>query len=432
MESKWAFSNKIKQKYAKFISPEKIVFFHFSASTFLRTFALAVSGLIVMTWISPKEMGIYNSFNILITYSFFLQLGIFNGLNRQVPFLLGQDKAGEASRLASVSLSFARVLSFSFLFLGSIAYVVLLFNGKLSSSELKMLAIMVVLTSSSFYQNYLNVTYRTLKNFKVLSRINNISSLLIIVSLSLVYFFGYNGLVLYYLVNGLVMLALTHHYRPYKIKAEWSVAELKKLVSIGLPIFILGYLQQITRTFNRLILILFGSVYLVGLFSPASAIYSAVFFLPSTLAQFLYPKFSFIYGKYGDKKLLIPYVNKIYLLSCVLIVPTILVAFFVLPWAFEKYIPDYIKGIFAAQVFLICGVIDITTISINVFYSIGDKKPVIYYTIVKMALMFLVPLAASLFFDILTAVALGTLISTIISSIFGYILLIKTLHVNNS
>ncbi|RYX92332.1 hypothetical protein EON78_06470, partial [bacterium] len=338
----------------------------------------------------------------------------------------------EASRIASASLSFAKTLSFSFLFLGSIAYGILLFKSNLSTSELKMIAVMVVLTSISFYQNYLNVTYRTLKNFGMLSRINNVSSLLIFLSLSLVYFFGYNGLVFYYLLNGLVMLTLTHIFRPYKIKAKWSIADLKSLVSIGLPIFILGYLQQITRTFNRLILIILGSVYLVGLFSPASAIYSAVFFLPSTLAQFLYPKFSFIYGKYGDKRLLIPYVNKIYLLTCALIIPTMLATYFILPWAFESYIPKYTKGIFASQAFLLCGVIDITTISINVFYSIGEKKPVVYYTVVKIVFMLLIPFIASRFFEILTAVALGTLISTIISAIFGYILLMKTLYADHS
>ncbi len=422
----------LKLKFTQFVSPEKIIFFHFSVSTFLRTFALAVSGLIIMSWIKPAEMGIYNSYNILITYSFFLQLGVFNGLNREIPYLLGQGKEAEAMKLASVSLFFAKTLSFSILFLGVLVYLALLLWGIMPVQELKMLAAMILLTAISFYQNYLNVTYRTLKNFSVLSRINNVSSVLIFCSLLMVYFFAYNGLVLYYLFNGIVLLVLTHLHRPFKIKSERSLPELKQLVILGLPIFILGYLQQITRTFNRLILVMMGSVYLVGLFSPASAIYSAVFFLPSTLAQFLYPKFSFIYGKYGDKKMLIPYVNRIYLLSAILIVPTIIVSLTVLPWAFEKYIPQYTKGIMAAQAFLVCGVIDITTISLNVFYSIGKKRPVIYYTVVKMLLMFLIPLAAVRFFPLLTAVTMGTLISTTVSAIFGYLLLMKTLYADHN
>ncbi len=421
----------VKAGYAKFFSAERSVFLRFSLSTFIRTFSLAISGLIIMTWIKPEEMGIYNSYNILIAYSFFLQLGIFNGLNRQIPFLLGQGKEDEVLKLATASLSFAKLLSFSFFILGLIVFAVLWFFGDLPLKESKMLLVIVILTAISFYQNYLNVTYRSQKHFKVLSKINNISSLLIFVSLAMVYFFAYDGLVLYYLFNGIFFLLLTHFYRPYKINAKFSFPELKKLVAIGMPIFALGYLQQISKTFNRLILVAIGSVYLVGLFSPASAIYSAITFLPSTIAQFLYPKFSYLYGKHNDKKMLIPYVNKIYLLSAVLMIPTLLFCYFALPWAFERFVPKYVAGTFAAQIFLICGVINITSITINIFYSIGNKKSVTFYTFIKLILMFCLPLACTFFMKPLEAVSIGTLAASICTAALGYILLIKTLNGNH-
>jgi len=422
----------VKSKYAGYVNPEKIVFFQFSVSTFLRTFALAISGLVIMRWIKPEQMGIYNSYNILITYSFFLQLGIFNGLNRQIPFLLGQNNEEEALKLTSASLSYAKILSLSVLIIGALVSLVLIQFFTISEEKLKMLMAIFALTSISFYQNYLNVTYRSVKHFKTLSVINNVTSALTFVSLALVYFFSYNGLVLYYLINGLAYLILTHLYRPYKIKSSFSFPELKKLVIIGMPIFSFGYMLQITRSFNRLILVMLSSVYVVGLFSPASAIYSSVYFLPTTIAQFLYPKFSYLYGKHNNKKMFVPYVNKIYLLSAVLIIPTLLVSYLVLPWAFHKFIPQYTAGIFASQMFLICGVIDITTITINIFFSIGDKKTVLVYTLIKMALMFFVPLIFSRFFEILTAVAMGTMLSTLLCAIMGYILLIKTLNADHN
>lgn len=422
----------VKSKYTAYINAEKIVFLQFSISTFLRTVALAISGLVIMRWIKPEQMGIYNSYNILITYSFFLQLGVFNGLNRQIPFLIGQKNEEEALKLTSASLAYAKILSFSVLIIGILVSFVLMQFFSISQEKLVMLMAIFGLTSISFYQNYLNVTYRALKHFKVLSVINNVTSALIFLSLALVYFFSYNGLVLYYVINGLVYLILTHLYRPYKINSVFSFYQLKNLVIIGMPIFSFGYMLQITRSFNRLILVMLGSVYVVGLFSPASAIYSSIYFLPTTIAQFLYPKFSYLYGKHNDKKMFVPYVNKIYILSTVLIIPTLLVSYLVLPWAFHQFIPEYTAGIFASQMFLICGVIDITTITINIFFSIGDRRTVLIYTLIKMALMFFVPLIFSIFFEILTAVALGTTLSTLSSAIIGYILLIKTLNADHN
>lgn len=411
-----------------FFSKEKITFFNFAFSSFIKTVMLAITNIIILRWVSPEEIGIYNSLNVLIAYSFFVQLGIFTGLNREIPYLFGQGKEEEAHELVKTGISYAKILSISSLVLGLLISIFIYCMGYLGLKEMKMLIAIIFLISFSFYQNYLNVTYRTSKSFDILSRINHVSSLVIILSLSLVYFFAYNGLVLFYFVNAFVFLLLTHLYRPFKLKPHLTKKSFKHLMKIGVPIFVWGYLQQITKTFNRMILLAVGTVYLVGLFSPATAIFTAIAFLPTTIAQFLYPKFSYLYGKHNDPKILIPYVNKIYLFSILLIIPTLIVGYTFIPWAINSYFPKYSEGILATQLFLISGVININTISINIFFSIGNKKSVSLYTLTKTALMFLCPVCCLPFFSPLTAISVGTLIAFVITSIFAYYLLINTLN----
>ncbi len=422
----YAFLSKIK------LTKEKTVFFNFALSSFIKTLILAVTNVIILKWVSPNEIGIYNSFNVLIAYTFFLQLGVFTGLNREIPFLFGQNKENEAKELVKTGISYAKALSSGTLILGLIITLLIYFFGKMGEHEIKMLLVIVFLISFSFYQNYLNVTYRTSKSFDTLSKINHVSSFFMILSLSFVYFFNYNGLLIFYFSNAFIFLILTHIFRPFKLKANFSKESFRKLMKVGVPIFAWGYLQQVTKTFNRMILLAIGSVYLVGLFSPATAVFTAIAFLPGTISQFLYPKFSYLYGKHQDKKILIPYVNKIYLASIILLIPTIIFSIFFIPWAIELYFPKYIEGTLATQLFLISGVINTNTICINIFYSIGNKKAVSIYSILKVILMFVFPIICLPFFSPLTAVSVGTLIGFVITSILAYYLLIKTLNDRNN
>lgn len=411
-----------------FSSSEKKIFFNFAFSSFVKTIILAITNIVILRWVSPAEIGIYNSFNVLIAYSFFMQLGVFTGLNREIPYLFGQGKEDEVHELVKTGISYAKILSFSSFFIGFIVFIFTYYLAVLNKNEIKMFLVIIFLISFSFYQNYLNVTFRTSKNFNILARINHASSLVMIFSMLLVYFFSYNGLVLFYFVNAFVFLLLTHLYRPFKLKSEFSKDSFKRLMKVGIPIFAWGYLQQISKTFNRMILLAVGTVYLVGIFSPATAVFTAIAFLPTTIAQFLYPKFSYLYGKYDDTKILIPYVNKIYLLSILLIPPTIIFGYTLIPWAINSYFPKYSEGILATQLFLISGVININTISINIFYSIGNKRSVSIYTITKTALMFICPICCLPFFSPLTAISIGTLIGFVITSSFAYYLLINTLN----
>jgi hypothetical protein len=109
------------------------------------------------------------------------------------------------------------------------------------------------------------------------------------------------------------------------------------------------------------------------------------------------------------------------------VVPVVFLVWLLFPVMFKFFLPDYVAGIHAAQLLVLSGVIDITTIAVNIFYSVGIKRAVAIYTIVRFMIMLVAPLICLLFCEPLIAVSLGTLLATILSAMLSYFLLIKNL-----
>ena len=245
-----------------------------------------------------------------------------------------------------------------------------------------------------------------------------------------VYFFDFYGLLLYYLFNSVLTLTLTHRSRPFKVEPKFNKLYLFSLFRIGLPIFLIGYTNQFTKNIGKLIILLFGTTYLVGVFSPAMAIFVAFSFIPVTLSQYFFPKFSYLLGKYDDKKKLIPYLNNIYLFMVSMIVISIPISYFILPQLFEIYFSEYTEGLFAAQILLITSVLNIHSIAVNMFYSLGRNKKAGIIVISKLICIVLFTFIIINFVDLINAVSLAFVCSYLFAAILSYILLRRELKYN--
>ena len=68
-------------------------------------------GLVVLKWITPEEMGIWNGVTIASPYISFLQLGLFVALNRELPFLIGKGDKEKAIRHVRTAATYANFIS---------------------------------------------------------------------------------------------------------------------------------------------------------------------------------------------------------------------------------------------------------------------------------------------------------------------------------
>src|ERR1700684_4330028 len=76
----------------------------FTASSIWLSVVQLISGVIIVRYVDPHEMGLYTSVSLALTYAFFVLAGVQNGLSRELPYFLGADQEGMARRLAGTTL----------------------------------------------------------------------------------------------------------------------------------------------------------------------------------------------------------------------------------------------------------------------------------------------------------------------------------------
>lgn len=64
----------------------------------------AVGSVVQVRYVVPEDMGILRTFAILVGYLTFLHLGVFDGLQREIPYQLGRGNGTKAEEAASACL----------------------------------------------------------------------------------------------------------------------------------------------------------------------------------------------------------------------------------------------------------------------------------------------------------------------------------------
>ena len=207
------------------------------------------------------------------------------------------------------------------------------------------------------------------------------------------------------------MTIVTHRVRPIRVKAKFSKPGFIKLLKTGVPLFSLGYFQEITATFDRVILLQIGGVIAVGLYAPALAVLSGMFMLAGSVGQYVYPQMSYHLGRTNDPSMLWRWVWKPSLGIIGLSLPVILVSWWLMPWAISSFFPKYIDGIFAARLAVVSGMFSAAVVGVNVLNSLKAWKWLLGLTLFKLGLFYGAIQVFAHVLDPLDGVAVGLLVS---------------------
>jgi len=402
---------------------------NFSLSSSILSVTKLLSSIIVIRWIIPENMGIWNSLIVSQTYVYFMMLGTINGLSRDYPFYLGKGEKEKAENLASTCLFFVITISIVLF----IVYIALLFIFKNTLSRDVYLSFISVglLIIMQFYQNYLLITFRTNNAFDKLSYSYYIQSVFVLLSVLLVYYKGYNGFLIRAIFLTVSLLTLTHYFRPLKILPKFRKENFIELVKTGFPIFISAYLLSIVYTYSRVILNLTGGAITVGYFSPAFSIIAGLNVIPTSLTQFFFPKMSFKVGKGENPKQMWGWVWKLALIVIFINIPIIILGWIFLPDLIQHFFPAYVKGVFAAKMALISGTFSGAVIGNLVITSLKKYKWLYFLTGFKLIVHFGILYCFAVLINPLEGVAYGMVVADglflILSLTACYILLKKKL-----
>lgn len=300
-------------------------------------------------------MGVYNFMQLLVVYAPLLTLGVYNGLNREIPLSIGQGKKSEAHRLASVALYVCYIISLiAFVgmvigtFLAHFAGNIIWFWG---------LAAFSIVIPLTIYRTYLEVTFRTSQDFSWLSVTKIITTILGLVFLPLMYIDPWGGALVRAILVALLCALLLWNKRPFQVAPSWDKQVFKRLFTIGLPIFIVGYIYVLFTSMDRLIITNQLDMMAMGLYTPALLILQGMMILPASVAQVIYPRAAEQFGRDGSITKLFPLLFLPLPIMLGIQMPFVAVGWFYMDDIIIEFMPKYQEGIAAARLALLVGLV---------------------------------------------------------------------------
>ena len=385
--------------------------------------------ILIMRWLTPSDLGLWGSVAIFLAYIPFFQLGIQSGLNRDLPILLGQNNEIRAMDLVANAKTIAFIIMIFFIIIGTFAIIIALTLGTDIKFILGVFTILVIAVSETI-RIHLIATFRSAKAFDKLTHLYIID---IIVSLLLVYFiykYHYFGILIY---NGLITAVsafLMYKYAPYKeIRFQLRKEPIIHLTKNGLILMSFAQMRLAGPTIPKWLILSFGNVTQLGLFSPANAIGNLMTMLPDQIATFFNPQIGYKFGQTGSARDLWPYVKKVLIIFPLISLPISLVVWFASPWLLDTIFPQYIDSLWAIKIMSVGFIFSSAITTQGVLYSIKAYNYAYLYCFIEFSGYFLCPFLIIMIFsfDILTSVAIGISSLSILLYLLNALLMRKVL-----
>ena len=390
----------------------------------IKSVCTTLVGLAVMRWLTPYELGMWNTVSIFLAYTPFLQLGIQSGLNTELPVLLGRnDEDGAKERIAN-GYGYAILVSCVILVLGSVFSVVYYLRSGMEVA-LGVVTITIVAISSSFNLHFI-ARYRSAKAFEKLTIVNQIEIPILLFSVFLIYRFHYWGILVYNILTFLADTFLMYWRLPYKeVKPYIRKPVLFSMGKMGIAMMVLVELRSAAQTLPRWIILTRANREKLGLYTPATAINSLITLIPRQFAQFFYPQMGFIYGKTGQAKDIWPYVRKLQILLPIAVLPFSALIFVLAPWLLETFFPKYMESLWAMRIMCITFLFTSASGLSWVLNTLKAFKYSYLLAICDFAGCFVWPYLMTIIlpYDILSTVTIGLALNAVIDYILSIIVL---------
>ncbi len=386
----------------------------------VKSIAQLFVGFVVARYISPYDLGVWNSISLILTYSIFLQAGLINGLNLELPSALGKGETDRANAMAGTAYTITAITSLFAIIAGLLIFI--FYNGSDDKFRYGILAISV-LVCLGYYQSYLTSTFRSKSSFEKLSLIQLSEGLVNLATLFLVIYFYYYGMIFKVIIVTLISVFLLHLNRPMKVIFTWNILELKRLLKVGIPIFGLVCLDSFTVTIDRLFLIKYSDMTNVGLYS--FSMYSMTLFslFSVSVSTYIYPRMTYSYGQNGDKAILWKYVKKITSILFLAQTPFLIIGYFVIPHALLLFFPNYAACAIPMQILLLAGYFKGCIVGANVLWSLKSWKHMIIYQILFSSYLVIFTYTGITYFENkIEGIAYGVLVANILNFFSGILL----------
>ena len=398
--------------------------FLFTGATLMGSFASIVAGTFMLR-IDPEDRGIWDLARTALPFAMLALVGINNGLSRDLPYYFGKADTKTANRLAGTAQFYISMACLLVLLCGAGS---LIYFREAGSKKLFTLASVTGLIIASFYTNYLIVTFRSAKSFHDFSKIKIVEAVLTVITIPMIAYLGYAGMVTRTVVLSGVVLLFMHWLRPVRVPLTWDSKSFVLLMKTGAPIFGFDYLISNVSNCNIWVLNHYGGLKIVGSFALATMAREAISKVPDALGEYIYPRMSHSYGQYHDPIRLWRMAVKSSLMVIAFMIPAVVAGWFLLPPVVSHFFPKYVEGVTAAQWIFVGSIFGGATIGKLAIWSMKDWKIMAWYQILNCVFIVAGPVAGGfLGKDLLIGVSLGIVISQVLwIPVAGYLVYVAT------
>lgn len=401
----------------------------FTIGSLFRTFTGMAISLFALSIVGPEEIGLWHAALILKPYLGFAQLGITEGIGRELPFFMGKKKSDKVKDFAANG-QWVTILYTGISLLLTIVITLIAASG---AKEILVFLTAGIFISTMFIDNYLSSTYRSSRSFLDLVKVYIISSVFGLLLTPLIYFHNFHGYMALLLMQSLLYSLLLIKYRPIRIFSRFDPKIYKETVKIGFPILSFNFIRSIPDTYPKILIVFFISTTALGLTAPANATLTAFAVLPAALAKYFYPTITYRFGKEGDPFFLWKKAKEIafYLLIIGLVGSLSLL---IIPHAIETYFPKYETAVKITMIAVGIGLVRMFSILYNIFNTLKSYKAQSIVSVSRNVLYLVIP---SLFYHFgsgnnhLEMIFLGVLCAETISAVIMGIFLYKVTHGKN-
>ncbi len=303
------------------------------------------TGFLLARWVLPGDMGIWNTAQLATVYLPLLSVGVYSGLNRQLPYLIGKNQITEAEDLASAAFGFSIVLAL-LTALAIPVVVIWLWSQGNHKGGLAAAAIGISM-AFSWVVSYLNTTYRTHSEFGRLSANNALVAFVGLTLMVLVWQYRFWGMAIRVPMVTLLGLAALFYHRPVPVRPRWDWQRLLTLCRVGVPIYLLGQAWTFFVSMDRLILV--DDTQALGYYTIALQASTAAQMIPGAFTVAVFPRLAQAYGE-TDRAMPLWFLARQAAIGATLLGGVVgVLGCVATPWVVNGFLPRYRAGIVAAQ-----------------------------------------------------------------------------------
>lgn len=271
----------------------------YATSQYVARFAAIIRGFIVARLLGPEAYGGWTALLQIYDQGGFAHLGILNGMEREVPYLLGKGEKEKAKAIRNAGYTaIIGTTALIFLILCLISYLGRGSYETLTRFALPMIGAALVLQIQTFLYNQV---FMADQNFTPISQSWTIQSLLnFALSIALVYRMGIYGLVVALIVSNATAVLFLRSRATFRFRVQWNGALVWHLFKRGVPIFAYLWLGFLLRQVDKLVIIAMLPRKELGYYGIAGTVAGMLVYITSSASFVLFPQLLRKFGKTGE------------------------------------------------------------------------------------------------------------------------------------